>query len=38
MTGIEKLRMSICQRNFLRPITWVESYPSIWQHRLTVNR
>lgn len=47
MTGIEKLRTSIRfdmakrpirQRNFLRPITWIVSYPSIWKRRLKINR
>lgn len=47
MTPIERLRASvrfdmmrkpIRQRGFLRPLTWLLSYPAVWSHRLTVNK
>lgn len=47
MTGIERLRAEIRfdmvkkpirQRGFLRPVTWLLSYPSTWKHRLKVNK
>jgi len=47
MTPIEKLRSEIRfdmvkkpikQRGFLRPLTWVLSFPSTWRHHLKINR
>lgn len=47
MTGIERLRSEIRfdmikkpirQRSFLRPVTWLLSYPSTWKHRLKVHK
>jgi ribosomal protein S27AE len=47
MTAIERLRASIRfdmarkpirQRFYLRPLTWILSYPEVWKYRLKVNR
>ena len=47
MTGIEKLqqakrfdmkRKPMRQRNYLRPVTWILSFPDVWMHRLKINR
>lgn len=47
MTGIERLRAAIRfdmarkpirQRGYLRPLTWLLSYPDVWKHRLKINR
>ncbi len=47
MTGFEKLqrakrfdmqRKPIRQRQFLRPVTWLLSFPEVWRHKLTINR
>ncbi|MDD3424118.1 hypothetical protein [Sphaerochaeta sp.] len=47
MTGFEKLQQAkrfdmkkkpIRQRHFLRPVTWLLSYPTVWSHRLKINR
>lgn len=47
MTGIEKLRAAIRfdmvrkpvrQRGFLRPVTWLLSFPSVWSRKLKINR
>ena len=47
MTGIEKLRKEIRfdmvkkpvrQRGYLRPITWILSFPAVWKHRLKISR
>ncbi len=47
MTGIERLqaairfdmvRKPIRQRFYLRPLTWLLSYPEVWKHHLRVNR
>ena len=47
MTGIERLRAAIRfdmakkpvrQRGYLRPVTWLLSYPAVWKHRLKITR
>ena len=47
MTGIKKLqkatrfdmkRKPIRQRNYLRPVTWILSFPDVWMHHLKVNK
>ncbi len=47
MTGFEKLqrterfdmqRKPIRQRQFLRPVTWLLSFPEVWKHKLRINR
>ncbi|HCG63917.1 MAG: hypothetical protein A2Y31_05430 [Spirochaetes bacterium GWC2_52_13] len=47
MTGIEKLRAAVRfdmvrkpvrQRGYLRPLTWILSYPAVWKHRLAVTK
>lgn len=47
MTGFEKLqqakrfdmkRKPMRQRNFLRPVTWILSFPEVWIHHLKINR
>lgn len=47
MTGLEKLRQTerfdmkrkpIRQRQFLRPLTWILSFPEVWKHRLKIHR
>jgi hypothetical protein len=47
MTGIEKLHAAIRfdmvkkpvkQRGFLRPVTWLLSFPAVWKRRLKINR
>jgi 1-acyl-sn-glycerol-3-phosphate acyltransferase len=47
MTGFEKLQQAkrfdmkkkpIRQRHYLRPVTWLLSYPTVWAHRLKINR
>lgn len=47
MTGIEKLHAAIRfdmvkkplrQRGFLRPLTWILSYPTVWKRRLKIHR
>ncbi len=47
MNGFEKLqqedrfdmkRKPIRQRQYLRPLTWVLSFPEVWMHRLKINR
>ncbi|MGH0053834.1 MAG: lysophospholipid acyltransferase family protein [Sphaerochaetaceae bacterium] len=47
MTGFEKLQQAkrfdmqkrpIRQRQFLRPLTWILSYPEVWKHHLKINR
>ena len=47
MTGIEKLRAEIRfdmtkrpirQKWYLRPLTWILSYPAVWKHKLQVHR
>ena len=43
MTGFEKLQQAkrfdmqkkpIRQRHYLRPVTWLLSYPTVWKHKL----
>lgn len=47
MTGIERLRAAIRfdmakkpirQRVYLRPLTWLLSYPAVWKHKLHIER
>ncbi|MDD4302397.1 MAG: hypothetical protein PHP67_01170 [Sphaerochaeta sp.] len=47
MTGFEKLQQAkrfdmqkkpIRQRHYLRPVTWLLSYPAVWKHKLKINR
>lgn len=47
MNGLDKLqqevrfdmkRKPIRQRQYLRPLTWVLSFPEVWMHRLKINR
>ena len=26
------------QKNYLRPVTWLLSFPSVWKHRLKINK
>lgn len=47
MTGIERLRLAprfdmgrkpIRQRSYLKPLTWILSFPAIWKHLLKITR
>lgn len=47
MTGIQKLRAEIRfdmvrkpvrQRGFLRPLTWILSFPAVWKRKLKINK